>query len=50
MRLRDAQSGQVAHRDETFLLRKGESGIVVVEVPAPRATYTAEVEAEYPPR
>jgi hypothetical protein len=36
-------------RDESVGLERGETTRVVVEIPAPPATYRSEVEAEYPP-
>jgi hypothetical protein len=49
-RLRDRASGRTLQQDESLHLQKGEVAQVLVLIAAPKADYTPELEAEYPPR
>jgi len=48
-RLIDDAGDASYQKDEAVELERGETMRVVVEIPAPPATYRSEVEAEYPP-
>jgi hypothetical protein len=48
-RLIDDDADAAYQKDESVQLERGETTHVIVEIPAPPATYRAEVEAEYPP-
>jgi hypothetical protein len=49
VRLRDASSGVVIQKEEQVALDAGETARVISEIPAPRGSYTPEVNAVYPP-
>jgi hypothetical protein len=50
VRLRDAGSGRTLQQEQRIGLTRDQTALVVAEIPAPAATYQAEVEASYPPR
>jgi hypothetical protein len=49
-RLRERASGRTVQQERKAHLREKETTLVVVEVPAPRGSYTPEVEVDYPPQ
>lgn len=49
-RLLNRASGRTVQQDQTLHLRRGEVAEVEVLLATPRAEYTPELEAEYPPR
>ena len=49
-RLRERASGRTVQQERKAHLQEKETTLVVVEIPAPRGSYTPEVEVEYPPQ